>query len=90
MTVATPAIARLGLGPAWPAAAKASGTTTAMPVPSSANPGIATAGLPAATTSTPPVAATAPPSRTVGTGPSRRTTASPASRAAVMVKAKAV
>ena len=38
MIVATPAMAWLGLGPLWPAAAKHSGTTTAMPSPISAEP----------------------------------------------------
>lgn len=42
--VATPAMARLGLDPLRPAAAKHSGTTTAMPRPISAKPLIAAAG----------------------------------------------
>ncbi len=88
--VATPAMAWLGLGPLRPAAAKHSGTTTAMPRPSSANPVMATAGCGARTTSTPPSAASAPLTRTERTAPKRSTTGSPANRASAMVRVKPV
>ena len=70
--VATPAMAWLGLGPLRPAAAKHSGTTTAMPSPIRAKPAIADGrvrarGRPAARR---PSAST-PPARTVRTAPKR-------------------
>lgn len=67
--VATPAMASEGLLPLRPAAAKHSGTTTAMPSPSSANPVIARAGLSETTMSRPPSVARMPPERTVRTAP---------------------
>lgn len=88
--VATPAMAWLGRGPLRPAAAKASGTTTATPSPISAKPAMAAGGLGARTTSTPPSVARIPPARTVRTAPKRSTTRSPASLASAMVRAKAV
>ncbi len=90
MIVATPAIAWLGFGPLRPAAAKASGTTTAMPSPISPKPDIASAAFGAVTTMTPPTVARTPPVRTVRTAPKRSTIRSPAIRATAMVRANAV
>ncbi|GAA4586432.1 hypothetical protein GCM10023194_32590 [Planotetraspora phitsanulokensis] len=90
MTVATPAMAWLGFGPLRPAAANASGTTTAMPTPSSAKPAIATSGCGAAITSRPPTAAITPLARTVRTDPNRSTRASPAILATAMVSVNPV
>jgi len=88
--VAMPAIARAGLGPIEPAAAKQSGTTTATPSPINPKPAIATAGTGATTTRSAPVAAIAPLTRTVATEPNRCTTRSPTSRPPVIASAKPV
>ena len=76
--VATPAMAWLGFGPLRPAAAKASGTTTAMPRPISAEPGHRHGRMPRDDDQQRRrAAASTPPARTVRTAPKRSTTVSP-------------